>query len=277
MLQEYEDTNEFWEIEAKNGLVKLSTSSTWVFSRHYWKKRFLDIVQDAISLVENNTLPLRILKTDLWNEGIDTQRNVLGTIRSRDAEFFGIDISKFTASKAANNNNLKALQSSIDALPFRNDSFNLLLDMSTIDHLPLGQREKAIWEYQRVLESNGILVLVFDKRSILFSLTLLKNVLSGKWKGNEKSYAPSQFGPDSVIRIKGYLESQKFEILGEGIVALNWGNIVGALFSGAKSKVFRFLIDRKSLQRAIYKLEISRVSIYLSSFAEQYFIICRKQ
>jgi SAM-dependent methyltransferase len=281
MLDHYDDTPDYWDEKAKISSATSELPPAWVYASQYWRTKFLDICKEALSIAGAEERFLRILKTDLWNEGIETRRDVIGNLKDfvrSEGQFFGIDISRYTVSKAAGSQHdyLNALQSSITALPFKGSIFNLVLDMSTIDHVEISLRKRVIQEYSRVLKPGGVIALVFDKRNLLFYLALLKDffgAITGR-PGNNSS-TMLHFGPDSVERLKRYLINEHFDILSEGILALNVG--INTLFSSRKSRIFSFLLDHEALQRAIYRLENSRVSKRLGFFALQNLIICRKE
>lgn len=106
---------------------------------------------------------VRLLKTDLWTEGVATQREVLQTVVrygwtvGYHIEAHGIDISRVTCARAG------GVQADIRALPFR-QCFDMILDVSTIDHVKLGDALGVISEYYRCLKPHGVLVLIFAHR-----------------------------------------------------------------------------------------------------------------
>jgi SAM-dependent methyltransferase len=119
-----------------------------------------------------------LLKTDLWNEGVECQRDILKQFERHDnMKLFGVDIAHVTCVLAKNNlNKVNVLQGDIRSLPFKDASFDMVLDLSTLDHVPLHQALEAIQEYKRVLKKDGILVLIFWTTTTLpgFRLRLSK-------------------------------------------------------------------------------------------------------
>lgn len=102
----------------------------------------------------------RVLKVDLWNESVDVQRDILGQLQG--GEQFGLDISELQCQSAHNRlSDVKILQGDIRYLPYADSTFNTLLDISTLDHIPTFEAIGAINEYQRVLQAGGVLVLMF--------------------------------------------------------------------------------------------------------------------
>jgi SAM-dependent methyltransferase len=280
MSDNYDDTPAYWDKKAKIPIITSKPSPAWVYASQYWTAKFLEISKNALSRIETGNQSLQILKTDLWNEGIETQRGIIEKVKEYmkpAGEFFAIDISKYVASKAKDSKHryLSALQSSITNLPFKRSIFDLVLDMSTTDHIDVSLRKKVIQEYGRVLKSGGVIALVFDNRNLLFYLALLKDSLGKLARRPGKTRLMLlHFGPDSVERLKQYLTDERFDILAEGIGALNIG--VNTLFSGRKSRIFNYLLDYEPIQRAMYRLENSRVSKHFAFFALQYFVICRR-
>lgn len=104
---------------------------------HYHK------ISQELMLGKNN-----ILKTDCYNEGFG--RPIITTEPARLIEYDPHHIAK---AKQANPN-LNIVQGDIRALPFETE-FDLLLDLSTLDHIPQQDIEAALLEYKRVLKQGG--------------------------------------------------------------------------------------------------------------------------
>jgi ubiquinone/menaquinone biosynthesis C-methylase UbiE len=115
----------------------------------------------------------RILKTDLFAEGIHPNRAFLWDMLRVNKNIVGIDISVRIASLAR----ARALQectSSLGAylsgdvrkLPFNNNSFDLIVSDSTLDHFQQkGDIIVALSELSRVLKPAGTLVITMDNKS----------------------------------------------------------------------------------------------------------------
>jgi SAM-dependent methyltransferase len=103
-------------------------------------------------------IDVRTLKTDLWNEGKKNERFFMDSPGIN----FGIDISgqvcRLAKEKAGGR--LRVVNASIGFLPFRPQSFDLILDISTIDHFD--EPEHAIKEYCRILKPQGVVLIVAD-------------------------------------------------------------------------------------------------------------------
>ena len=116
-----------------------------------------------IGLKHVNSDKISLLKTDLWNEGVEYQRDILGRYQNyKNFNLYGIDISLVVCSHARSKiKNIYVIQGDIRNLPFKNNSFDILLDLSTLDHIPENQIIDVLQEYKRVLKKDGILVLIF--------------------------------------------------------------------------------------------------------------------
>ncbi len=225
----------------------------------------------AISLIKYSGSPIKILKTDLWNEGVEFYKDIINSVKKLShtkINFFGIDISKLIVFKALNRlRYIYGTQASITHLPFRDCSFDIIWDISTIDHLPLKLREKVVEEYFRTLKFKGVLILVTDSQNIFLKLArsaVLNNIL-----GINKDSIPSD---PSLLRI--HLQKY-FEILDEGCLDIGYA-IRRFLFSGRKSRIFKFMFNREPIFRALHKIEFSSVSRFLTLISRQYFFICRR-
>ncbi|RJP65261.1 MAG: class I SAM-dependent methyltransferase [Candidatus Abyssobacteria bacterium SURF_17] len=134
--------------------------------------------------------PVRILKTDLWNEVKKGERYFLDAECSR----FAVDISDeiCRAAKSDFGNAIFLARSDIEFLPFRTCSFDLIWDISTIDHCD--HPENVLREYQRVLRPGGILLLIVENPFCLsFPVTKLQSYL--------KLHVPFKgFSPSRMVR-----------------------------------------------------------------------------
>jgi ubiquinone/menaquinone biosynthesis C-methylase UbiE len=107
----------------------------------------------------------KVLKADLWNEGIETSRDVLGQFEKY--ETVGFDVSKTVCQHAKRRLRKPGLlQATCQALPFSSNSFDLVLDLSTIDHMPFATSQKVLTEYYRVLKPQGLLAIAFWQSNI---------------------------------------------------------------------------------------------------------------
>jgi len=113
----------------------------------------------------------RILKTDLWEEGV-TGDELLFTLARPAREVRGVDVSRRVverAERAASEAGVDAnlLRADVRALPHEEGAFDAVISTSTIDHLEIGARPRALAELRRVLTPGGVLVLTADNSSNL--------------------------------------------------------------------------------------------------------------
>jgi len=113
-----------------------------------------------------------VVKSDLWNECLGGPRDVLGRLAAESHHrLFAVELSHPRCLEARSLvPQVFVVVAHICALPFRSGSVDLLLDLSTIDHVPESQVVLAIGEYARVLGQGGVLVLVSWQRNALVRL-----------------------------------------------------------------------------------------------------------
>ena len=136
---------------------------------------------------------LRILKTDLWDEAKNTR--ILAWASRQGARAYGIDISEPTVIQArtAFDSGAGGLQGAIGdvrALPFRDDSFDAIYSMGTIEHFE--ETERAVEEMARVLKPGGRAIVGVPNRYDPFLRPLLATMLQAVGLygyGYEKSYS----------------------------------------------------------------------------------------
>lgn len=109
----------------------------------------------------------------------------------------GCDISKTAVDFANRINNKKIARiASAEKLPFAPNSFDLLISISTIEHLKKNQINKFIKEARRVLVSEGHLFLITPNFA-----TPIRIVQKNKWFGyNDKTHV-NFFTPMSLTRL----------------------------------------------------------------------------
>lgn len=145
-----------------------------------------------------------ILKTDLFEEafGEDSLLDVLGTYYNFAV---GIDISQIAATKAKLRiKEHPSLVADTCHLPFKAESFDIVLSNSTLDHLPPHLLPGAISELERTLKPEGCLILTLDSRHNI--LHLLSNYFR-RWMG--KIYAERCYTVKEASRM---LKESLFEI-----------------------------------------------------------------
>src|SRR3989338_7674752 len=111
----------------------------------------------------------KLLKLDLWNEAKNTR--ILECLSKERPIIYGIDISE-NITKAAKDNfknqKLKAkfLVGDVDYMPFKDNEFEYIYTMGTIEHTPYPHR--SLKEIKRILKPGGIAIIGVPNRSDIF-------------------------------------------------------------------------------------------------------------
>lgn len=250
--------SEIWNQEALRALK--SKPPLW-FS-YYIGNSYRKAVEKGLKHVTSEKVVL--LKTDLWNEGIEVERDILGPLEERkNFDLYGIDISPVVCSYAkARLKKVNIVQGDIRNLPFKDNFFDIVFDLSTLDHLPENQALKVLQEYTRVIKKGGVLVLIFWYKS-----SFLKYILK-RIRKREEPQTQYYFLIESIRNeIK-----KSFEILEE----YSTGILLCVPYLG-------FILDklpktfRNLILNLVLRLEYSKASKYiLKNFAGLYVIIGKK-
>jgi SAM-dependent methyltransferase len=134
---------------------------------------------------------LKVFKTDLWDEAKNTR--ILTWASAHGAHAYGIDISGPIVTQARagfGENALRCTVSDVRALPFRNDSFDAIYSMGTIEHFD--ETEVAVAEIARVLKPGGRAIVGVPNRHDPFLRPLLATLMQAVGSygyGYEKSYS----------------------------------------------------------------------------------------
>jgi len=137
---------------------------------YYLTYMYNNLVDEVLNRYVQKTKKYTLLKTDLWNEGVDYDREILGHIKNKynNLSLYGTDISSEVCILAKKRFPfIKIKHGDIRKLPFKSDTFDFIIDLSTIDHVPENNVNKVITEYNRVLKNEGIVVLVFWKGNFI--------------------------------------------------------------------------------------------------------------
>ena len=105
----------------------------------------------------------QVLKLDLWNEGGSKGCFDIGLFKS----FYvtGIDIAQVACAKAkAKNPWMSLMNVTVELLPFRDKSIDVILDISTSDHVPFTNFCRIIHDYSRILKKEGELLMIYNNR-----------------------------------------------------------------------------------------------------------------
>lgn len=243
-------------------------------SRRYRRRRvslkdlaFREVYGELIRQTLESHLPddPLVLKTDLWNEGVEVNRNLAEFVHlaTRDATLVGVDVSRTVCEYArdARNCDVDIVRATLLASPFRG-KFDFVIDVSTVDHMSERLRERWISAESSLLKENGILLISFDSRLSLFTEVFHKLF-------TRKLYPEWTLRPASV-RLQ--LTRRGFRALREHALF-----IVG-LFLGTHRPWFPLarLLRRRAFFEVLKSIELSKHSRLLSFLAPQYAIVAVK-
>jgi len=100
-----------------------------------------------------------ILKTDCFNEAEGDFREMDSVLDPKRTTYIEIDPATIAAAKEKHPDRYFA-HGDIREMEFGDGVFDCVIDLSTIDHIPLSDTWKAIAEYHRVLKKGGKLLMV---------------------------------------------------------------------------------------------------------------------
>jgi len=213
--------------------------------------------------------PIKLLKTDLWNEGVDYQKDVLGYIKDNNFIKFGTDISWEVLTSVKDKNILRT-QSSIKALPYLSNSLDILFDFSTLDHVPHDQSKQVLTEYYRTLKPNGVIVIAIDAWGSLWKMYFwyLKNIRKMKVSVFSESNIQNQFiyKPKNILKDlmgAGFKIKKEYSI---DCFGWSWNRLTKPLWNKLFTPNPDWLIN----------FEFSGISKHLKIFAKQYVIVAQK-
>ncbi len=153
----FDSSISYWDNYVNNYVLESKGVHDW--SHQYIKAFYHQLVARALGRLKF-VRDLRILKVDLWNEGVETSRDILGYFSNFDT--VGFDLSKTTCHLAKKRlRNSAITQATCQKLPFACGKFDLVLDLSTIDHIPFSKSKEVFAEYYRVLKPRGLLAIAF--------------------------------------------------------------------------------------------------------------------
>jgi SAM-dependent methyltransferase len=187
-----------------------------------------------------------VLKTDLWNESVSPEREMLAYFK--EAGQFGSDISNVVCKAAyARNKKVFVSQGDVRNLPYKDGSFDVILDISTIDHVSETDAIKVIEEYSRILSKDGILFLLYAQK-YPFARHYWNNAFTGVYLLDSKLIS------DNVTKQLVMIDDRGLDF-------------VHGLFGVGPKRLFeRFLVwhcpafVREAVVAVIYRLECSRLS-----------------
>ena len=219
-------------------------------------------------IVEGLPKHMNVLKTDSWNEGIEDGRNLISYTTEQNGNVnrtvVCIDVSKYVCESA---NNLRSsefaiVRATLLASPFR-PVFDLVIDASTVDHMPLRLRRIWLSAEASALKPYGFLLISFDCRFNMF--TELYHRFFTRKVYPEWTLTPTE--------VRGQLESLGFTIVREHaifIAGFIWG-------SHRPSFILTRLFKRRGILAFLRNRELSGNSKWLSFVAPQYVIVAMKK
>jgi len=245
-----------------------------LLARHYRREKpsikdtaFREVYGELIRRIVKSRLPHEpwILKTDLWNEGVENGRNILSLVRgaSGKSEIVGVDISGNVCGYARRElgDDIEIVRSTLLAPPFCK-RFDLIIDISTVDHIPKRLRERWISNEASLLKENGVLLISFDCKLNIFC-EVFHQLFTRRY------YPEWTLSP---VSIRQQLNRYGFQVLEEHAV------FILGLFLGTHRPWFPFsrLLNRMRVIEAVKAVELSKCSRLLAFLAPQYVLVAVK-
>jgi len=206
-----------------------------------------------------------VLKTDLWNEGVEDGRDLLSIVATNFPDTFlvGTDISQHVCESAKNlrRYDYQIVRCTLLASPFQT-IFDFIIDASTVDHMP--ERLRTLWvsAESSMLKPGGTLLISFDNRLNLFTEMYHRFI-------TRRRYPEWTLLPSAISLL---LKKQGLDLVRSHAIFL-----VG-LFWGTHRPQFPFsnFLTSRGILGLLMKLELSKHSRLLSFIAPQYVIVARK-
>jgi len=258
---------ECWDEEAK----KISKPSYW-FS-YYIGNSYIRATK--IGLMHSNKNKICMLKTDLWNEGIDRSRDILGLYKNQENfDLYGIDISPFVCSSARSEGNyVHVICGDIRKMPFKKDSFDMILDLSTLDHIHEERIADVLQEYKLILDKDSILVLIYWYNGTLDKyIRIISKLIKHVWMSRRSENSIFLQYYFSLNKTKKLIRDD-FDIIDEYCIGtLLCIPYLGCIFDKMPISVVNAFLDIAS------GLEYSRISKdVFKNIGGLHVVICRKR
>jgi len=230
------------------------------FKDYAFREVYGELIKQTINLAPGDPL---VLKTDLWNEGIEDGRSLVSYASG--STLVCTDISRYVCESANRREDSKSkfqpVRATLLAPPLR-ATFDVILDVSTVDHMP--QNLRAIWMSSEayLLKPGGLLLISFDCRLNL--LNELYHRLFTRKIYPEWTMAPSE--------IRAQLRALGLDLIREHAI------FIAGFFWGTHRPFFPLagLLRRKRIFKLLTGIELSNRSRWLSFVAPQYVIVARK-
>lgn len=120
--------------------------------RHWWYAGLHELLLSTIREISGNVRTLKIL-----DAGCGTGFMLKGLERFGNA--FGIDISETALEYCRRRGLRRVARSSVTALPFADESYDVVLSADVLYHRDVGDDRRALSEIHRVLKKGGVLVM----------------------------------------------------------------------------------------------------------------------
>jgi SAM-dependent methyltransferase len=170
----------------------------------YKSREFISIVDRWISDFENK----KVLKTDLREEAYGDDE-VLFSLSSSKSFFFALDISHETVVRAyirqaSQGLFHKYITADVLAIPFGNDTFDIVLSTSTLDHFQSQEDfAKSLSELYRVMKPHATMIITINNRCNLnFCLFLILEKIFNLKSYPVQAYTPARL--KQIIRKTGF-------------------------------------------------------------------------
>jgi len=190
--------------------VALTCESDESTSNRLWRSHSDALNVDLVARWVRNGRFRRVLKTDLFDEVLGG--GLYPFLRERAGTFVGVDVSAVMVRKARGRHGvMPAVAGDVRRLPFADQSFDLIVSDSTLDHFErFEELAQALREVHRVLRSGGQLVMTLD--NLYNPVVAVRNALPIRLLrriGIVPYFVGVTYGPRRLRRV---LESTGFEI-----------------------------------------------------------------
>jgi len=135
---------------------------------------------DAVNIdLVDRWLPLgttgRLLKTDLFDEAMG--EGIYPFLKAKAQNVLGIDLSSLIVNGALKRHNyLKGTIADVQHLPFKDNIFDIIVSISTLDHFKTSDEiANSLGELHRVLRVGGLLIITLD--NLANPIIALRNIL----------------------------------------------------------------------------------------------------
>ncbi len=270
--------SEYWDNEANFHGQLHQYSRFGLIAAPYWRMERRLIAKLSLShlLPTLNNRRLRLLKSDLWNEGVDNKSgdiyDFLGEEKEA-VEIVGIDISQVICNSTKNmmyKEEIMIACADMRKLPFRSETFDAIFDVSALDHIHPTQIASVINEYKRTLKDGGILTLIFDSETFWWLRYARKIFNRLRYKHTSSFTLWWCLSPEWII---GKLGESGFTILNEfplGILSLS-----PLYLKTWQSKLVRKVVP-ELLRGLIGSMKFARALKYLFPLSSQHLIVVKK-